>query len=95
MTESNARKRLLIDLRKLTQSPPEGITACPMDDDIMKWVCIIFGPQDTIWEGGIFKLQMEFNDQYPIQPPKVIFLSKMFHPNGLLFYIRRITHELT
>ena len=24
---------------------------------------------------------MEFNEKYPIQAPKVWFLSKMFHPN--------------
>ncbi|EKE40095.1 hypothetical protein ENUP19_0141G0023 [Entamoeba nuttalli] len=81
MSEANARKRLLIDLKKLSQSPPEGISACPDEDDIMKWTCVIFGPDDTIWESGIFQLSMTFTEEYPIKPPKVVFISKMFHPN--------------
>ena len=39
-------------------------------------------PDDTAWEGGTFKLQLEFSEDYPNKAPKVKFLSKMFHPNG-------------
>jgi hypothetical protein len=28
--------------------------------DIMKWNAVIFGPDDTPWEGGTFKLEMSF-----------------------------------
>ena len=31
---------------------------------------------------GQFKLIMEFTEQYPNEPPKVKFLSALFHPNG-------------
>ena len=48
---------------------------------MMIWEAIIFGPDDTDWEGGVFKLTMEFPDKFPGEPPKVRFLSKMFHPN--------------
>ncbi|KAL7716632.1 Ubiquitin-conjugating enzyme family protein [Entamoeba marina] len=81
MAEASARRRLMSDLRKLTQSPPEGISACPSEDDIMEWTCVIFGAEDTIWDGGIFQLSMTFTEEYPIRPPKVVFVSKMFHPN--------------
>jgi ubiquitin-conjugating enzyme E2 A len=46
-----------------------------------KWEAIIFGSDDTEWEGGIFKLLIEFTDEYPQKPPIVKFLTKMFHPN--------------
>lgn len=39
------------------------------------------GPEDTEWEGGIFKLRMKFSDQYPNQPPDINFVTKVFHPN--------------
>jgi len=42
---------------------------------------IIFGPDDTEWESGVFRLKMEFSDKYPIEPPKVRFMTTMFHPN--------------
>ena len=78
---SVARQRLMRDLRRLQTDPPVGVTAAPKDDDIMRWETIIFGPENTIWEGGIFKLSMTFPDQYPSVAPKVVFTTPIFHPN--------------
>ncbi len=47
----------------------------------MVWQAVIFGPDDTPWEGGTFKLLLEFTEEYPNKPPVVRFLTKMFHPN--------------
>jgi ubiquitin-protein ligase len=41
----------------------------------------LFRPEGTPFEDGVFKLTMEFTEEYPNKPPKVRFLSKMFHPN--------------
>jgi Ubiquitin-conjugating enzyme len=40
-----------------------------------------YRPDDTPWEGGTFKLLLEFTEDYPNKPPAVRFLSKIFHPN--------------
>jgi ubiquitin-conjugating enzyme E2 A len=40
-----------------------------------------YRPDDTPWEGGTFKLTLEFTEEYPNKPPKVKFVTKMFHPN--------------
>ena len=79
----NAERRLLKDLKKIESdnSLGEEISATPSDESIFKWDAIIFGPTDTIWEGGIFQLTMEFSDEYPNKAPKVKFITKMFHPN--------------
>ena len=70
------------DLKKIhSEEIDQTINAVPDDDNIFKWSAIIFGPDDTVWEGGVLKLTMEFSDQYPQQPPKVQFVSKIFHPN--------------
>lgn len=34
---------------------------------------------------GTFRLTMEFTEEYPNKPPIVKFISKMFHPNGMIF----------
>ena len=47
----------------------------------MKWNCVIFGPQDTPFEDGTFRLSMTFSEEYPNKAPIVKFVSKMFHPN--------------
>jgi len=47
----------------------------------MVWNAVIFGPADTPFEDGTFKLVMTFEESYPNKPPHVKFLSRMFHPN--------------
>lgn len=61
--------------------PPQGVTGAPMDNNILVWQAVIFGPDDTPWEGGTFKLMLEFTEDYPNKAPSVRFLTKMFHPN--------------
>jgi ubiquitin-conjugating enzyme E2 B len=41
----------------------------------MCFEAIIIGPDDTEWEGGIFKLIIEFGEKFPSAPPKVKFLT--------------------
>lgn len=59
----------------------EGIQATPAGDSLFNWEAVIFGPDDTVWEGGVFNLIIEFSDDYPNKAPKVKFVTKMFHPN--------------
>merc|ERR1719181_1044178 len=47
----------------------------------MKWKAVIFGPDETAWEGGTFVLEVNFSEEFPNKPPQVRFMSKMFHPN--------------
>ena len=57
------------------------VQGAPSDNNIMVWDAVIYGPADTPFEDGTFKLQIEFSEEYPNKPPKVKFMSKMFHPN--------------
>ncbi|KAK7292229.1 hypothetical protein RIF29_08006 [Crotalaria pallida] len=76
-----ARKRLMRDFKRLQQDPPAGISGAPQDNNIMLWNAVIFGPDDTPWDGGTFKLTLQFTEDYPNKPPIVRFVSRMFHPN--------------
>jgi ubiquitin-conjugating enzyme E2 A len=76
-----SRKRLMRDFKRLQQDPPAGISGAPQDNNIMLWNAVIFGPDDTPWDGGTFKLTLQFTEDYPNKPPTVRFVSKMFHPN--------------
>ena len=78
---SNAERRLLKDLKKMEEDNTQDLQATPINDSLFSWEAIIFGPEETIWEGGIFNLHLEFTDEYPNKPPKVKFLTQMFHPN--------------
>lgn len=63
------------------EDPPAGVSGAPTEENIMVWEAVIFGPQDTPYEDGTFKLSLEFTEEYPNKPPAVKFVSKMFHPN--------------
>ena len=65
----------------MQNDPRNGVDGAPMDNNIMAWQAVIFGPDDTPWEGGTFQLVMEFTEDYPNKPPIVKFVTKMFHPN--------------
>ena len=56
-----------------------GRTFSPSSPQV--WQAVILGPDDTPWEGGTFKLLLEFSEDYPNKAPSVRFLTKMFHPN--------------
>ena len=40
------------DFRKLQQDPPSGVNGSPTSDNILRWNAVIFGPEDTPWDGG-------------------------------------------
>lgn len=42
---------------------------------------IIEGPSQSPYEGGFFKLELFLPEDYPMEPPKARFLTKIYHPN--------------
>lgn len=69
------------DFKKVAADAPEGISAAPVADNLFQWTAIILGPTGTPWEGGAWKLDMNFSSEYPDKPPAVRFRSEVFHPN--------------
>lgn len=75
-----AQKRLMQDLKAIVAEA--SLVAGPRGDNLMLWDATISGPDDTPWEGGLFNLEMAFEDDYPNSPPRVKFLTQgVFHPN--------------
>jgi len=69
-------------LTELTKHPVEGFSAGLVDDNnLFEWEILIIGPPDTLYEGGFFKARLSFPQEFPIQPPKMRFITPMWHPN--------------
>ena len=61
----------------------QGIEAHPLtDDSIFTWTAKIHGLKQTLWEGGVFRLYVKFDEHYKYRPPVVCFHTIPFHPNG-------------
>eukprot|EP01127_Copromyxa_protea_P019733 TRINITY_DN6474_c0_g1_i1.p1 TRINITY_DN6474_c0_g1~~TRINITY_DN6474_c0_g1_i1.p1 ORF type:complete len:163 (-),score=25.17 TRINITY_DN6474_c0_g1_i1:25-492(-) len=79
---TEAQRRLVKDFKQVQLEGNTGFAAAPAsEDNIFYWEALIFGPEDTPWEGGTFKLSLTFTEEYPQVPPKVAFMTKIFHPN--------------
>eukprot|EP00913_Durusdinium_trenchii_P012595 g11828.t1 len=42
---------------------------------------IVEGPTQTPYEGGSYRVKIVIGAEFPVQPPRAVFLTKIFHPN--------------
>lgn len=76
------KKRLENELKFLQNNPVENCSAGLIDDNnLFEWNATIFGPVDTPYENGIFKLIITFPENFPYKPPKVKFITPIYHCN--------------
>ena len=73
--------RLQREIQDLIKNPPSNCTAGPKDDNLYNWQAQIYGPEGTPYYGGIFRLNIHFPCEYPFKPPKINFITKVYHPN--------------
>ena len=58
-----------------------GIKATPSPDNFRYFDVRVLGPKDSPYENGTFKLELFLPEGYPMDPPKVRFLTRIYHPN--------------
>jgi ubiquitin-conjugating enzyme E2 D/E len=81
MENSLSNKRIMNELSQLNKYPIPNCSAGPINDDITKWQATIFGPEGTPYFGGVFMLAIEFTNEYPFKPPRVVFTTPIYHCN--------------
>ena len=74
-------KRLKKELAMLERSSDEFIVLHPNHNDLRKWSATIRAPPDSVYEGYKFDVSIECAVDYPLTPPKMKFLTRIFHPN--------------
>jgi ubiquitin-conjugating enzyme E2 T len=73
---------MLREVALLQTQPPSGIAAWPEDQQDMDHItAVIQGPQDSPYASGQFKLSITVPERYPFEPPKVRFITPIYHPN--------------
>ena len=80
--QSFAAKKLQREFADINEKSDVPFTVGLVDEsDFFTWEVLIIGPEDTLYEGGVFKAVLRFPQDYPNSPPKMVFTSKMWHPN--------------
>ncbi|KAJ8482325.1 hypothetical protein ONZ51_g5428 [Trametes cubensis] len=90
-------KRIIKETERLVADPAPGITAAPHDDNLRYFDVTIQGPDGSPFQNlsarrlspdpsqnysdGVFRLELFLPEEYPMSPPKVRFLTKIYHPN--------------
>eukprot|EP00210_Caulerpa_lentillifera_P000946 g916.t1 len=74
-------RKLNQEIRKYVQSPIDGVRLIPSLTTSTECCFELDGPEKTPYEDGVFKLKLVFDDDYPTNPPKGHFLTRIFHPN--------------
>ncbi|KIP05740.1 hypothetical protein PHLGIDRAFT_30787 [Phlebiopsis gigantea 11061_1 CR5-6] len=74
-------KRIIKETERLVADPAPGITAAPHDDNLRYFDVTIQGPDGSPFQNGVFRLELFLPEEYPMAPPKVRFLTKIYHPN--------------
>lgn len=79
---ASANGRLMKELAEVAKDDSSGVTAKPVrEGDFRHLKGTIHGPLETVYEGGVFDIDIVIPKQYPFEPPKMTFITKIWHPN--------------
>jgi len=78
-----AEIRLTKELKDVTkEDESSGVRAMqvrPNDNKHLKGT--LKGPEGTAYEGGVFEVDIVIPNAYPFEPPRMKFITKIWHPN--------------
>jgi len=72
---------VLRQLGILQQEKLDGVHFVPNSEDPLDIQVVIDGPTQTPYEGGAYRVKICLGAEFPTQPPRAFFLTKIFHPN--------------
>ena len=70
--------RLQKELKALSKEAPDFVTARPIDENLLIWHFLFYGPAQSPYAGGIYHGALTFPKEYPYKPPSI----RMITPNG-------------
>jgi len=79
-----AQQRIQREFREVVKSKEiaeSGVQLELVADDLTELAGTVAGPPDTPYAGGKYKLEIKIPETYPFNPPKVRFITKIWHPN--------------
>ncbi|CAL1277163.1 ubiquitin-conjugating enzyme E2 L3-like [Argiope bruennichi] len=76
-----ATRRLQKELQDIRKANMKCFRDIRVDDsNILSWQGLIV-PDSAPYNKGAFRIEINFPAEYPFKPPKILFRTKIYHPN--------------
>uniref|UniRef100_A0A674PH70 E2 ubiquitin-conjugating enzyme n=1 Tax=Takifugu rubripes TaxID=31033 RepID=A0A674PH70_TAKRU len=75
-----AIRRLAKELEEIRNSGKKNFRNIQVDDSILSWQGLIV-LDNPPYDKGAFKMEIIFPAEYPFKPPRIIFKTRIYHPN--------------
>ena len=77
-----ARKRLLSELNEINRKPCNMFSLLLVNEtNLFHWRAHLLGPPSSVYEKGIFEIDLRIPEKYPFVPPLVTFITPIYHMN--------------
>ncbi|KAI0654958.1 ubiquitin-conjugating enzyme/RWD-like protein, partial [Cubamyces menziesii] len=74
-------KRIHREIADLKKEDLGAIKLAPSGDDLFHWSATIPGPEGSVYEGGVFQVEIVLGHDYPFSAPRVAFKTRIYHMN--------------
>ncbi|KAH9896563.1 ubiquitin-conjugating enzyme/RWD-like protein [Cubamyces lactineus] len=78
---STTLKRIHREIADLKKEDLGAIKLTPSGDDLFHWSATIPGPEGSVYEGGVFQVEIVLGHDYPFSAPRVAFKTRIYHMN--------------
>ena len=76
MASSAAIRRLRKEYQLIQASPEYGISAAPLERDILEWHFVLHGSGETPYQGRLYHGKLVFPTNFPMKPPSIIMITE-------------------
>lgn len=73
--------RIVKELAEAKKFKESNIILTNLNDDVFTWKGYLVGPEASPYKEGVFEIRLNLPSNYPMAPPKITFITKIFHPN--------------
>jgi ubiquitin-conjugating enzyme (huntingtin interacting protein 2) len=82
MAALNSLVRIKKEYAEVSKGPDgSGVSAVLVNENWEHWKGSITGPEGGPYEGGLFDVDIQIPKNYPFVPPKMRFITRVWHPN--------------
>ncbi|EKM77697.1 hypothetical protein AGABI1DRAFT_114991 [Agaricus bisporus var. burnettii JB137-S8] len=74
-------KRIHREVADLKKEDLGNMVLEPMEHDFHVWKGTIPGPEGSVYEGGVFHVEINLPADYPFSAPRVVFKTRIYHMN--------------